>query len=224
MRRREFIGLVGRAAAAWPLSVGAQQLERVRRIGVLMNFAADDAEGQSRFAAFLQGLQEFGWADGRNVRIDLRWGAGDAERYRRYAAELVTLAPDVILASASPAMMALQQAAPTGPVVFVAVTDPVGGGFVDSLARPGGNVTGFTQFEYGLTPKWLELLKEVAPRVMRVAVLRNPSTAAGSGQLGALQAVSSSLGVELRPVDVRNPGEVERGITAFVRGVSDVLY
>ena len=222
MKRREFIALLG-GAAAWPLAARGQEPERMRRIGVLMNFAADDPEGQSRLAAFLQGLQEFGWAVGRNLRIDTRWHGGDADRYDQYAAELLALAPDVVLASASPAMMALQRAARTGPIVFVAVADPVGAGFVDSLARPGGNITGFTQFEYGVSAKWLELLKEIAPRITRVAVLRNPAIASGSGQLGALQAVSSSFGVELRPVDVRNPAEMERALASFVRGTQDGL-
>jgi putative ABC transport system substrate-binding protein len=219
VRRREFIARLG-GAAAWPVVARAQQAERMRRIGVLMNFAADDAEGQSRLAAFLQGLQEFGWAAGRNVQIDTRWGTFDAEHFRRYATELVALSPDVILASTSGAMMALQQAAYRAPIVFVAVADPVSGGFVDSLARPGGNATGFTQFEYGISTKWLELLKEIAPRVRRVAVLRNVAFASGSGQLGALQGVTSSFGVELRPIDIRSASEIER---AIARGAIDGL-
>jgi putative ABC transport system substrate-binding protein len=217
MRRREFVSLLGGAAAAWPFPARAQQLERVRRIGVLMNLAADDRQSQRRNAAFLQGLQQLGWTDGRNVRIDYRWAAGDADRFRGYAAELVALAPDVILASASPALTALQQTTRTVPIVFVIVIDPVGAGFVASLARPGGNTTGFTLFEYGVAGKWLELLKEIAPGVTRVAVLRDPAIAAGIGQLGAIQAVSPSFGIELSPIDVRDAGEIERAVTAFAR-------
>ena len=223
MKRREFITLLGGAAAAWPLAAGAQRSDRPRRVGVLMNFAEDDLEGQSRVAAFSQALQTFGWTVGHNLQIAVRWGGADAESYRRNAAELVALAPDVILASASPAVMAIQQTAYGGPVVFVVVSDPVGGGFVDNLARPGRNVTGFTQFEYGLSAKWLELLKEFVPRVSRVAVIRNPAIAAGPGQLGALQAVAPSLGVELRPVDVRNASELERALNSFVRSGGDGL-
>ena len=221
--RRDFITLLGGAAAAWPLAGRAQQGERVRRIAVLMNLIADDAEGQSRIAAFLQGMRELGWSPDRNMRIDIRWAGNDDERYRRYAAELAALAPDVFLASASPAVMALQQVASTVPIVFVGVADPVGAAFVDSMARPGGRITGFTQFEYGISAKWLEFLKEIAPRVTRVAVLRNPAIAAGSGQLGALQAVAPSLGMELRPVDVRHAEEIERAVAAFVRGANDGL-
>ncbi len=173
MRRREFILAVGGAAAAWPLAARAQQGERARRIGVLMNLAADDAEGQARIAAFLQGLQQLGWTDGGNVRLDYRWAAGDTGRFQRYAEELLALAPDVILASASPSVQALQRATRTVPIVFVQVTDPVGAGFVQSLVRPGGNTTGFMQFEFGLSGKWLELLKQVAPDVTRAAVLRS---------------------------------------------------
>jgi putative ABC transport system substrate-binding protein len=215
VRRREFIAGFG-AAAALPLTARAQG-ERMRRIGVLMNLAADDRESQARNAAFLQGLQQLGWTDGRNVRIDYRWAAGNAERFRSYAEELLALAPDVILASASPAVAALQQATRTVPIVFVLVIDPVGAGFVASLARPGGNTTGFTLFEYGVAGKWLELLKEIAPGVKRVAVLRDPAIAAGTGQLGAIQAVAPSFGVELSPVDVRDPAEIERAITTFAR-------
>jgi putative ABC transport system substrate-binding protein len=216
MRRREFITLLG-GAAAWPLAAGAQRADGVRRIGVLMNLAADDPESPVRIAAFLQGLQQLGWTDGRNVRIHYRWGADDAERSRRYAMELVALAPDVILASSSPGVAASQQATRTVPVVFVSVVDPVGSGFVDSLARPGGNTTGFTLFEYSISGKWLELLKEVAPRVTRAAVLRDPTLASGGGQLGAIQSVAPSFGVELSPVGVRDAGEIERTLTAFAR-------
>ena len=214
MKRRQFITLLG-GAAAWPLAARAQQPERMRRIGVLMTLAADDPEGQARLMAFAQGLQELGWTIGRNVRIDTRWGAGDAERYRRYAAELVALAPDVILANGSPALAPLQQATRSVPIVFTIVADPVGAGYVDSLARPGGNITGFSNFEYSITGKWLELLKDIAPRVTRAAVLRDSTIAAGPGQFGAIQAVAPSLGVDLRPVDVRDAGEIERAIAAF---------
>jgi putative ABC transport system substrate-binding protein len=214
MRRREFITLIG-GAAAWPLAARAQQGERLRRIGVLTNLAADDAEGQARITAFLQGLQQLGWTDHHNVRIDYRWGAGDADRIRRYAAELVALAPDVILTSGAPAVAALQRVTRTVPIVFGSVIDPVGAGFVESLARPGGNITGFTVFEYGISGKWLELLKEIAPGVTRVAVIRDTAIAAGSGQLGALQGAAPSFGVELRPIDVHEAGEIERAVAAF---------
>jgi putative tryptophan/tyrosine transport system substrate-binding protein len=218
MRRREFITLLGGAAAAWPLAARAQQGERMRRIGVLMNLAADDAEGRARIAAFLQGLQQLGWIDGRNVTIDARWGAGDADRYRRLAAELIALAPDVILASGSSTVGPLIQATRAVPIVFVGVVDPVGSGFIESLAQPGGNATGFTLFEYAISGKWLELLKEIAPRLARAAVIRDPTLASGGGQLGAIQAVASSLGVELRPVGVRDVDELERAVTTFARG------
>jgi putative ABC transport system substrate-binding protein len=217
MKRREFIILFGSAAVAWPIAARAQQPVRMRRIGVLMNLAPDDPESPVRLAAFLQGMQQLGWTDGRNVRIYTRWGADDADRSRRYAAELVALAPDVILASGSPAVGQLLQATRTVPIVFVVVVDPVGSGFVESLARPSGNATGFPLFEYGISGKWLELLKEIAPRATRAAVLRDPSLASGGGQLGAIQSVAPSLGVELSPVNVRDPGEIERAITAFAR-------
>jgi len=215
VKRREFIALLGGAAAAWPLAARAQQGEPMRRIGVLMNLAADDAEGQVRLAAFLQGLQEAGWSVGRNVRIDVRWGLGDSELYRKYAAELVELAPDVVLAAGGVVAHALQRASRTVPIVFASAGDPVASGLVASLARPGGNATGFTIFEFGMGAKWLELLKEVAPGVTRMAVLRNSSATSGTGVLGAIQAVAPSFGVELRPVDVRDPGEIEHAITAF---------
>jgi putative ABC transport system substrate-binding protein len=216
VRRRKFISLLG-GAAAWPIAARAQQGERMRRIGVLMNLAADDPEGQARIAAFHQGLQEWGWTLGRNARIDVRWNTVDAESSRRYAAEVVGLAPDVILASASAAMGALQQTTRTVPVVFVTIIDPVGAGFVESLARPGGNATGFALYEYTLSGKWLELLKEIAPGVTRVAVLRDPTVGSGTGQYAIIQAVAQSLGVELRPMDVRDPGEIERAIVAFAQ-------
>ena len=203
LKRREFIALLGGAAAAWPLAARAQQGERVRRIGALMYLAADDAESPARVAAFARGLQELGWIEGRNIRIDYRWGGGDLDRVRRYAAELVALAPDVILVSSGSALAALQNATRTVPIVFVNVTDPVGAGYVASLARPGANTTGFTLFEYGTSGKWLELLKEIAPGMMRAAVIRDPSITSGTGQLAAIQAVAPSLGVELTPVDVR---------------------
>jgi len=216
MRRRAFITLLG-GAAAWPLAARAQQGERLRRIGVLQSLAADDAEGQARLAAFAQGLQQSGWIIGRNVRIDTRWAAGDAERIRRYAAELVALTPDVILVVGAPATGSLLQATGAVPIVFVNVPDPVGAGFVETLARPGGNATGFMNFEYGISGKWLELLKEIAPGVTRVAVLRDSALAAGSGQLGAIQSVAPSFKVELRPIDVRDVGEIERALAAFAR-------
>jgi putative tryptophan/tyrosine transport system substrate-binding protein len=215
--RRKFLATLGGAAAAWPLAARGQQPDRMRRIGVLMNLAADDPEGQARLAAFLQGLQEAGWAVGRNAQIDIRWSAGDADNSRHYAAELVALAPDVILASASAAMGSLQQATRTVPIVFVSIVDPVGAGFAESLARPGGNATGFMSYEYSLSGKWLELLKEIAPSVTRAAVLRDPAVGSGTGQYAIIQAVAQSLGVELRPMDVRDPGEIERAIVAFAQ-------
>jgi putative tryptophan/tyrosine transport system substrate-binding protein len=215
MRRRAFITLLGGAAAAGPLAASAQQSERMRRIGVLMNLAVGDPEGEARSAAFLQALQQLGWSDGRNIRIDYRWAAGDASLFQRYAEELLALAPDVILAAATPSVQALQQATRTVPIVFAIVADPVGAGFVDSLARPGGNVTGFTPFEYGISGKWLELLKEVVPRVTRVAVLRDLTI--GLAQLGAIQSVAPSLGVELTPIGVGDPGQIERTVAAFAR-------
>jgi ABC-type uncharacterized transport system substrate-binding protein len=218
MSRRAFITLLGGAATAsaiWPLAICAQQVERVRRVGVLSPFAADDPEAQARVAAFVQGLQQLGWTDGHNVRIDVRSGAGDAERLRRYAAELVALAPDVILAAGGTTVGPLLQAARTVPIVFTLTPDPVGAGFVDSLSRPGGNATGFTNFEYGIGVKWLELLKEIAPGVSRAAVLRDPAIPAGIGQLGAIQGVAPSFGIELRPLDVRDAPEIERAVTAF---------
>ena len=214
--RRKFIALIG-GAAAWPLAARAQQGEPMRRIGALMSTAADDPEGQARIAAFQQGLQQFGWTIGRNVRIDSRWPVGDSERTRRYAAELVALAPDVILATGSAAAAPLLQATRTVPVVFVIVPDPVGAGFVNSLARPGGNATGFIQFEYGISGKWLELLKQIARGVTRAAILRDPAISAGIGQFGAIQAVAPSLGVEASPINVRAADEIERAVADFAR-------
>jgi putative ABC transport system substrate-binding protein len=216
MRRREFITLLGGAAAAWPRAAWAQQPVRARRIGVLMNLAPDDQESPIRLAALLQGLQQLGWTAGGNLRIETRWGAGEVERYRKYAAELVALGPDLVLASSSAAVGALQEASRTVPIIFVAIIDPVGAGLVTSLARPGGNTTGFALFEYGISAKWLELLKELAPGVTRAAVLRNP-LAAGIGQLGAIQSVAPSFGVELTPIDVRDADEIERSVKAFAR-------
>jgi ABC-type uncharacterized transport system substrate-binding protein len=216
MRRREFITLFG-GAAVWPLAARAQQPERMRRLGVLLNLAADDPTGQTRLLAFAQALAQAGWTDGRNVRIDIRWGAGDPERIRKYAAELVALAPDVIVAGTSTTVAALQQITRTIPIVFVQVIDPVGTGLVTGLARPGGNTTGFTVFEYGLSPKWLALLKEIAPRVTRAAVFRDPSVAAQIGLLGGIQSVAPSLRMELSLIDNRDAGEMERAVDAFAR-------
>jgi putative tryptophan/tyrosine transport system substrate-binding protein len=216
MRRREFISLLGGAAAAWPLAAHAQQPERMRRIGVLMTQAAD--EGRTRVAAFLQTLHELGWIEGRNVRLDYRWGGGDVDRIRRDAAELVALTPDVILAGGGQVMGPLREATRTVPIVFTQTADPVGAGFVATLPRPGGNATGFTNFEYGVSGKWLEVLREIVPRMTRAAVLRDATNPAGTGQWGAIQAVASPLGVEISPIDVRERGEIERGVTAFAAG------
>jgi len=215
MRRREFITLVG-GAAAWPMVARAQQNERVRRIGVLVASSADDAEFQARVAAFNEGLAQLGWTEGRNVRIDTRWATTNADELRKHAAELAAPTPDVLVgASGTTTVAALLQATRTVPIVFAIVVDPVGAGFVASLARPGGNATGFTMFEYGMAGKWLELLKQIAPGVTRAAVLRDPAIASGIGQFGAVQAVAPSLGVELSPVDVRDAREIERAVTAF---------
>jgi putative tryptophan/tyrosine transport system substrate-binding protein len=216
MQRRQFIRLLG-SAAVWPLAAHAQQPEQMRRIGVLMPGTADDAEYQARMAAFLHGLQQLGWSDGRNVRIDIRYAAGDAKLIRKYAAELIALAPDVILAPGSTSLGPLLQATRTVPIVFATILDPVGAGFVESLARPGGNATGFIAFEYGLSGKWLELLKQMAPSVTRVAILRDPAIAAGIGQFATIQSVAPSFGVELRPIDMREADEIERGVTALAR-------
>jgi putative ABC transport system substrate-binding protein len=216
--RRNFIAALGGTAFAWSLAARAQQADRMRRVGVLLNRAADDPEEQARVAAFLQRLQELGWTDGRNVRVDYRWAAAEAARSRTYAAELVALAPDVILAAGSQSLAALQQTATTVPIVFVNVVDPVGAGFVARLARPGGNATGFTPFEYSLSGKWLELLKEIAPNLTRIAILRDPAMAAGIGQFAVIQAMAPpSFGVELSPIDVRDGGKIERDIAALAR-------
>jgi putative ABC transport system substrate-binding protein len=214
-RRRAFIEGIAALAAALPLAARAQQAERMRRIGALMNLAADDPEALGRITAFVQGLQQLGWSDGRNVRIIARWAAGNDDNFRKYSAELVTLAPDAILATSTPGVLALQQATHTVPIVFVTVIDPVGAGMVASLARPGGNTTGFTVFEYGMSGKWVELLKEIAPGVRRVAVLRDLTV--GIAQLAAIQAVAPSLGVELSVVGTRDADEIERAVTAFAR-------
>jgi putative ABC transport system substrate-binding protein len=217
MRRREFVTLIG-GAALWPLTAQGQQPERMRRIGVLPGGGdTDDPRSQPNISAFLQALQQLGWADGRNVKIDYRWPAGDADKARKYAAELVALAPEVIVTISSTNMTALLQATRTVPIVFVAVADPVGAGYVDSLSRPGGNATGFLLFDYSLSTKWLELLKEVAPGVKRAAVLRDPTISSGPAQFGVIQAAAPSLRVEVSPVNVHDASEIERGVTAFAR-------
>jgi putative ABC transport system substrate-binding protein len=216
MKRRAFITLLGGAAAAWPLAARAQR-EHMRRIGVLLTTAVDDPETQARHTAFAQGLQQWGWLVGRNVQIDIRWGANTRDLARRYATELVALAPDVIFATGSVTVGPLLEATRSIPIVFVLVPDPIAAGFVDSLARPGGNATGFINFEYGISAKWLELLKEVSPGVKRVGVIRDPTLAVGAGQFGAMQSVAPSLGVELSPLQVRDNTEIERTVTAFAR-------
>jgi putative tryptophan/tyrosine transport system substrate-binding protein len=218
MKRREFISLIGGAAAAWPLAARAQQPRRMRRIGVLTPFPADDAEGHARLTAFTQALQQSGWTVGQNVRIDYRWGPGNPATMRKHASELVALGPDVVLALTTAAVGPLLEASRTVPIVFVTVADPVAAGYVETLARPGGNATGFTPYEYSISGKWLELLKEIAPQVTRAAVLRDTSIAVGLAQFGAIQALAPSLGVELRPVDVRDAGEIERALAAFAQG------
>jgi ABC-type uncharacterized transport system substrate-binding protein len=218
MRRRQFITLLGGAAAAWPFAARAQQGDGMRRIGVLMNTAADEPESQARLAAFMQGLQELGWAAGGNLRIDYRWSPGDLARLRRDAAELVALRPEVILAGVGATTFTLQQVTRTIPIVMAQGIDPVGNGYVDSLARPGGNTTGFIQFEYSLAGKWMELLKEVAPGTTRVAVLREPGVpTAAVGQWTMIQAVAQSLGAESKPIELRDANEIERAVTAFAR-------
>jgi putative ABC transport system substrate-binding protein len=217
MRRRKFITLLGGAAAAWPVVARAQQAERVRRIGILMNATAEEPEAQAYVAAFQQGMQEFGWNVGRNLRVDLRWGGDDADRWRQYAAELAALSPDVMLAAGGPVVSAMQRATRTVPIVFAQSIDPVGAGVVASLARPGSNVTGFTQFEYGLSGKWVELLKEIVPGLKRIGVLRDSANPAGIGQWAIIQAAASASGMEVTPLAVREPGEIERGVAAFGR-------
>jgi putative tryptophan/tyrosine transport system substrate-binding protein len=216
MNRRAFIAALGGAAAAWPRAAHAQQSEWMRRIGVLMNTGADEPESQARLAAFMQGLQELGWAVGRNMRIDYRWSAGDLARLRKDAVELVALRPEVILAGVGATTPSLLQATHTVPIVMAQGIDPVGAGYVESLARPGGNITGFIQFEYSLAGKWMELLKEIAPGVTRVGVLREPGSAA-IGQWTMIQAVAQSFGAELKPIDLRDASEIERVVTTFAR-------
>jgi putative ABC transport system substrate-binding protein len=217
MRRREFITRVGCAAIAWPLAVQAQQPERMRRIGMLSSLAADDPEASRRLTAFAQGLQELGWTEGRNVRLDVRWIGERTDRLRDYTAELIALAPDLIVTPGSAAVAAVLQATRTVPIVFVQVGDPVGGGYVESLARPGGNATGFTAFDYSLSGKYLELLKEIAPGVTQAAVLRDATIALGAGQFGVIQSLAQSLGVELRPIGVRDADEIERAVASFAQ-------
>jgi putative tryptophan/tyrosine transport system substrate-binding protein len=218
VKRREFITLLGGAAAAWPTAACAQQGERMRRIGVLMNTGADEPESQARLAAFMQGLQKLGWAAGDNLRIDYRWSPGDLARLRKDAAELVALRPEVILAGVGPTTSTLQQVTRTIPIVMAQGVDPVGNGYVDSLARPGGNTTGFIQFEYSLAGKWMELLKEVAPGTARVGVLREPGAPHASiGRWTMIQAVAQSFGAELKPIELRDANEIERAVTAFAQ-------
>jgi putative tryptophan/tyrosine transport system substrate-binding protein len=217
MKRRDFITLLGGAAAAWPVPARAQQGERVRRIGVLLPAASDDVEFQARVGAFLQGLQQSGWSIGRNLRIDTRWATANADDIRRHAAELVKLAPEVILAHGASTVRPLLQVTRSVPIVFPVAGDPVAAGFVDNLARPGGNATGFMTFEYNLSGKWLELLKEIAPGVTRAAVLRDPTVITGASQFAAIQAVAPSLRVEVNPINLRDAGEIEHAITAFAR-------
>jgi putative ABC transport system substrate-binding protein len=217
MKRRDFIRSIGGAVAAWPIAARAQQSARVRRIGVLAPWVAEDPQNQDRIAAFQQALRELGWTDGHNLGIDYRWRAGDADGLRSAAAELVALAPDVILAVGSAALGALKQVTRTVPIVFAIVADPVGGGYVDSLARPGGNVTGFLLFEYGIAGKWLELLKQIAPPITRAAVIRDPSASSGIGQWAVIEAMAPSMGVELSLINIHDAAELERDITAFAR-------
>ena len=217
MRRRDFIAALGGAAAAWPMDLRAQQNDRARRIGVLMTQPATDSEGQSRFTAFLQALQKLGWIEGRNLQIDVRWGSGDPDSYNRFSSELLALEPDVILSATSQTTFALQKATRTVPIVFAMVLDPVGGGIVESLSRPGGNVTGFMQFEYSLSGKWLELLKQIAPGVTRAAVFRDPIITTGIGQFAVIQALAPPLGVEVIPINVRDTAGMERAVASFAR-------
>ena len=214
MRRRDFIKVIAGAAAAWPLTARAQQGDRVRQVGWLIPRETNDTEGQARVTAFRQGLRDLGWTEGYNLQIEYRWSGG-VERIRTYAAELVALSPDVIVATATATVTPLQQLTHSVPIVFAGVVDPVGAGFVASLARPGGNITGFTLYEYGMNAKWLELLKQIVPGITRVAIVRDPTIASGIGQLGALQVAAPSFGVELTPIDVRDVKEVERAVAAF---------
>ncbi|HTE77335.1 MAG TPA: ABC transporter substrate-binding protein [Xanthobacteraceae bacterium] len=223
MRRREFITLLGGAAATWPLTARAQQSERMRRVGILLPAAADDLTWQARVGGFQQGLALLGRTIGRNVQIDIRWATTNAAELRKHAAELAALAPDVILAGGASTLGPLLQATRTVPIVFAIVVDPVGAGYVDSLAQPGGNVTGFMLYEYSVSGKWLELLKEIAPGVTRVAVLRDATQVFGIGQFAAIQAVAPSLRVEVNPVDIRDAGEIERAVVAYARAPNSGL-
>jgi putative tryptophan/tyrosine transport system substrate-binding protein len=223
IRRRQFISVLGGATVAWPLRARAQQPEQMRRIGMLMNRAADDPQAQAEVAAFQQALQKLGWNDGRNVRFDIRWGENDVEHDRRYAPELVALAPDVVLAAGALSVAALQHVSRSLPIVFVQVADPVGAGLVDTLDRPGGSTTGFMLFEYSLSGKWLELLKEIAPQVTRAAVIRDSANPSGIGQFSAIQAAAQSHGVEVSPISVRDAGEIERAVAAFARSANGGL-
>jgi putative ABC transport system substrate-binding protein len=217
MRRRDFVkGIVG-SATAWPLAARAQQSKPMRRVAALMPYAANDPQTQNRNAAFLQGLQQLGWTVGQNVQIEYRWSAGNEDDTRKYAAELVALSPDVIFVSGAAAVEPLRRLTRSVPIVFVSVPDPVGAGFVDSLARPGGNITGFTPFDYGIGAKWLEVLKEIAPNTTRAAVLRDPNITAGTGQWGAIQSVSPSFAIEVSPINLIEPAEIDRAIAAFAR-------
>jgi len=215
MRRRDFIKVIAGSAAAWSLAARAQQAEQMRRIGVLMPFTKDNPEMQERLAAFLQELQKLGWTEGRNLQIEYRWDTGDL---RKAATELVTLSPDVIVAYATPAVAALQPATRTVPIVFVQVADPVTAGFVASLAKPGGNITGFTPFEYSIGAKWLELLKEIAPHVTRIGVIRDPTSTSSIGQFAAIQSATRSFGVEVSPLGGRDARDIEHTVTEFARG------
>jgi ABC-type uncharacterized transport system substrate-binding protein len=223
MNRRAFITMLGGAAAAWPIAPRAQQPVLSKRVGILMGFAESDVVAQAYLAAFRQTFQQLGWSSGREVQIDTRWAAADADLNRRYAAELVALSPDVILATLSPTVAALRATTRTIPIVFAQTIDPVGSGFVESLARPGGNITGFTPFEYGMSGKWVELLKDIAPDIKRVAVLRDPAIAPGIGQLGAIQSVAPTLGVEVSPVNLSEADEIERGVAAFARAPNGAM-
>jgi putative ABC transport system substrate-binding protein len=216
MRRRDLITVIAGSAAAWPLGGRAQQ-KQMRRVGALMPWSANDPQAQTRNAAFLQGLQQLGWIVGRNLQIDYRWSGGNEDDTRKYVAELVALAPDVILVSGSGALPPLRRATRTVPIVFVLIVDPVGSGYVNSLARPGGNVTGFTPWDYSIGAKWLELLKEIAPSVTQAAVIRDPAITAGIGMWGAIQSVSPSVAIEVSPINVGDAGEIERALTDFAR-------
>jgi putative ABC transport system substrate-binding protein len=223
MRRRDFITGIVSSATAWPPVARAQQAQTMRRIGVLLSTADDDEQSIARYSAFQDGLKASGWTDGQNIRIDIRWSAGDANRARQYATELVALAPDAILVSGTLSLGPLLQATRSVPIVFALVTDPVGGGFVDSLSRPGGNVTGFMSQDYSLSAKWLQLLKEIAPNVMRAAVLRTATLSADIGQFAVIQYVATSVGVEPSPINVLDPTEIERGVAAFARSANGGL-